>query len=63
MEHLWSDTRRGQPVLEQIFTCFSANLTTTNLAWNCPYSNPGRHDENLATNCVSHVTCLKTILT
>jgi hypothetical protein len=42
---------------------FSANLTTTYLAWNCPYSNPGRHDENLATNCVSHVTSLKTILT
>jgi hypothetical protein len=63
MEHLWNDTKRGQQALEQVFTCSTANLTTINLAWNCPDSIPGPHDENLAINCISHVTCLKTILT
>jgi hypothetical protein len=43
-------------------TCPSATLSTTNLTWTDPGSNPGLRGERPATNCLSHGTAINTSL-
>jgi hypothetical protein len=55
MEHQWNEIDRGKPTTRRK-TCPSATLSTTNLTWTDPGSNPGLHGESPATNRLSHGT-------
>jgi hypothetical protein len=46
MEHQWNEIVRGKPTT-RIKTCPSATLSTTNLTWTDPGSNPGLRGENV----------------
>jgi hypothetical protein len=55
MEHQWNEIDRGKPTTRRK-TCLSATLSTTNLTWTDPGSNPGLRGERPATNRLSHGT-------
>jgi hypothetical protein len=55
MEHQWNEIYRGKPTTRGE-TCPSATLSTTNLTWTDPGSNPGLRGERPATNRLSHGT-------
>jgi hypothetical protein len=57
MEHQWNETDREKPTTRRK-TCTSATLSTTNLTWNDPGSNPGLCGERPVTNRLSHGTVL-----
>jgi hypothetical protein len=44
MEHQWNEIDRGKPTTRRK-TCPSATLSTTNLTWTDPGSNPGLRSE------------------
>jgi hypothetical protein len=53
MEHQWNEIDRGKPTTRRK-TCPSATLSTTNLTWIDPGSNPGLRGERPATSRLSH---------
>jgi hypothetical protein len=53
MENQWKEIDRGKPTSRRK-TCPSATLSTTNLTWTDPGSNPGLRGERPATNRLSH---------
>jgi hypothetical protein len=61
MEHQWNEIDRGKPTTRRK-TCPSATLSTTNLTWTDPESNPGLRGERPATNRLSHGTAVYVIL-
>jgi hypothetical protein len=58
MEHQWNEIDRGKPTTRRKISP-SATLSTTNLTWTDPGSNPGLSGERLATNRLSHGTAKK----
>jgi hypothetical protein len=61
MEHQWYEIDRGKPTTRRN-TCPSATLSTTNLTWTDPGSNPGLRGGRPATNRLSHGTTLAGIV-
>jgi hypothetical protein len=57
MEQQWKEIDRGKPTIRRQ-TCPSATLSTTNVTWTDPGSNPGLRGERPATNRLSHGTAL-----
>ena len=55
MEHQWNEIDRGKPTTRRK-PCPSATLSTTNLTWTDPGSNPGLRCEMPATDRLSHGT-------
>jgi hypothetical protein len=55
MGHQWNEIDRGKPTTRRK-PCPSATLSTTNLTWTDPGSNPGLCGERPATNRLSHGT-------
>jgi hypothetical protein len=55
MVHQWNEIDRGKPTTRRK-TSPSATLSTTNLTWTDPGSNPGLRGERPATNRLSHGT-------
>jgi hypothetical protein len=56
IEHQWNEIDRRKPKYSGGKTCPSATLSTTNLTWTDPGSNPGLRVERPATNRLSHGT-------
>jgi hypothetical protein len=63
MEHQWNEIDRGKPTTTRRKTCPSATLSTTNLTWTDPGSNPGLRGERPATNRLSHGTAYSEVVT
>jgi hypothetical protein len=61
MEHQWNKINRGKPTTRRK-TCPSATLSSTNLTWTDPGSNPGLRGERPVTNRLSHGTALAVFL-
>jgi hypothetical protein len=61
MEHQWNEIYRGKPTTRRK-TCPSATLSTTNLTWTDPGSNPGLRGKRPATNRLSHGTAQRLTL-
>jgi hypothetical protein len=58
MEHRWNEIDRGKLKYLGVKTCPSATLSTTNLTWTEPGSNPGFRGERPVTNRLSHGTAV-----
>jgi hypothetical protein len=61
MEQQWNEIDRGKPTTQRK-TCPSATLSTTNLTWTDPGSNPDLGGERPVINHLSHGTAIPAVL-